>query len=461
MKTTSNGTPDSNGQAEQDPRFRELVRLSRRMRRIGISVCEILAAVREANTLGFRYKPPLDDETVKAAVRTIQDLRPEDISADEDETATASGYTFEAVDSEVFFTTDYRPEWLVKRLLIKGQPAILGGPRKCLKTSLLVDLAISLASGTPFLGHFDIYQQQRVVLISGESGEATIQNLGRRICEPRGLNPRRLNMLWSFRLPQLARAPDLDALRRGLEREKAQVAMIEPLYLCLLAGLDRKTLEAGNIYQMGPLLLGVARACLDVGVLPILAHHGVKSLSRNFDPMELDDLAFSGCAEFARQWFLLNRREPFDLETGGNKLWFSVGGSAGQCGLWAVDVEEGLLGDNLLGRKWEVDVRTASEKRGLAEDKTSQKRQEKSARKEKEDDAQVLKAIDEVHNHKLPSSKSKVREFTSLNAERFSKAVARLQVAGLVRTEQGSMTVGKGAVREVELLLRTRRSDAK
>ncbi len=54
-----------------------------------------------------------------------------------------------------------------------------------------------------------------------------------------------------------------------------------------------------------------------------------------------------------------------------------------------------------------------------------------------------------------------MREFTSLNAERFSKAVARLQVAGLVRTEQGSMTVGKGAVREVELLLRTRRSDAK
>src|SRR5262245_52398679 len=83
---------------------------------------------------------------------------PADQQGDSSEDVPQPESPFALLDSARFAAAEYRREWLVRRILVRDQPAVLGGPKKALKTSFLVDLALSLGTGAPFLGSFAIPQ---------------------------------------------------------------------------------------------------------------------------------------------------------------------------------------------------------------------------------------------------------------------------------------------------------------
>jgi hypothetical protein len=292
------------------------------------------------------------------------------------------GWVAEWIDSTTFFAADYRPRWLMTKFLAARYPAFVGGPSKSLKTMLLTDLAVSLGSGSRFLGQFEVPQRVRVGVLSGESGEFTLQETARRVCVARGTDPSALDVLWGFSLPQLANPAHVECLSSTLAENKVEVLILDPVYLALLAGNERGQ-QASNLMDIGPLLMRVTKACLDAGATPILVHHTRKNLADPYQPIELADLAFSGCAEFARQWLLINRREKFEPGSGKHQLWMGVGGSIGQRGLWAVDADEGELREDFTGRKWDVVVA----KGGEAREKAKNAKQE---RKDKEEDGTLL-----------------------------------------------------------------------
>ena len=153
------------------------------------------------------------------------------------------------VTSAELLAMDLRPEFLVKGVLVKGQPCIIGGRSKAMKTSIAVDLAISLGSGTRFLGKYDVPKPVKVAFWTGESGAPTIRETAVRVAKSKGIDLKDVSVSWSFDLPKLCRIEHLAALETVIREQQLQVIIIDPLYLSLLSAETAGS--AGNIYAMG------------------------------------------------------------------------------------------------------------------------------------------------------------------------------------------------------------------
>lgn len=276
---------------------------------------------------------------------------------------------FDAITSAELEVKKWPLKWLVNGIFVKNQPGVIGGVQKSLKTSIAMDLSISLGSQEPFLGEFQVPKKLRVATFSGETVRGSFRQNAQRICEGRGLSLSDCDVMWSFKLPRLSVPSDLTKLQNFLRDEGVQVVIVDPLYLCL--GVSGN--GVANLFETGPLLRDFSSSCLGAGATPILVHHTTKtsdqrrqtarqkSTDKGGKPTSvaasLGDLAYSGLGEFARQWLLISRNTEFDPSSGRSDLTLTVGGSAGQAGQWDVIVNEGTMNTKFAGRKWQVSFR--------------------------------------------------------------------------------------------------------
>lgn len=341
---------------------------------------------------------------------------------------------FRFIDSEEFLAGDYRPQWLVPRILVRGQPGVIAGPSKGMKTSFVIDLAVSLATATAFLGRFPVRERVRVAVVSGESGEHTLKETCLRVLQSKGLDGDDLWgwLKWEFTLPTFSDLASMEAFAEALAKIEADVLVLDPTYLCL------GEVDAKNLFEMGRALKVIAAILLKKrpGLTVILVHHANRLLPTG-EVMELQHLAYSGLEQFARQFILLNRREPYRND-GEHDLWVRVGGSAGHGGLWSLHISEGLVQEDFAGRKWELAVHTPEEVRDAARvAKERQSAAERLERNQKDEDC-VLSVIDAEAARGFPGASvswigDKLREAGGgISDERIKAAIDRLLDRGVV-----------------------------
>ena len=320
---------------------------------------------------------------------------------------------------------DCRLDYLIDGLLVAGQPLIVAGAQKTLKTNLTLAACISLASGKPFLGR-SITRQVKVCMCSGESGMATIQETARRICKSRGLSlPDLENFLFAPRLPRLGGLGVEElVLASLLARHAVEVLVLDPAYMCIPGD------EASNLFVMGERLRKLADICQKYQCTLVLLHHTKHGVVNPHEPPELADIAWAGFAEFARQWWLLGRREKYAPGTGLHRLWFNAGGSAGHSTLLGLNIDEGA---QLGARKWQVQVLSADEARKKARAAIAREKQAEQSEAVDLAVQAIVRVLEQLPTGTGETPRT-LRDLARLGAVTAGHALARAMQQGLIET---------------------------
>ena len=332
---------------------------------------------------------------------------------------------FDCYSLPELFSLDLREDYMVPGVLVAGELMVAAAPEKTLKTSLVgCDLGISIATGTPFLGRFEVPKPRRVMFMSAESGLLSLRRCIARVLESKGFDakdPKPDSMFISPAVPNAEDIRHIDAAIDLAESLQIDVLLCDPWFMCHSGEF------ANSPPKMYSILMNFVRPCLANEITPVIVTHSTKAAGKQGDPLDLNDISGAGIHQAMRQWILLSRREDY-ADDGIHKLWMRCGGSAGHSALWGIDVNEGIHPN----RKWDVDVIDARDAIQQRTETQATNRKQAKADRQAAEDAEVrdliFRAMTGDHN---PDTRRQIRERTV--GENETAAFKRV-FAGMLRT---------------------------
>ena len=164
-------------------------------------------------------------------------------------------------------TEETTKKWLVKDLWGLEAVGIIGGAPKCCKSWLGLDIALSVSSGTPCLGHFEVEQKGPTLIYLAEDAAPMVRERVLGICKHRRLDIENLDL----------NIIDAPSLRLDIEADRAKlVNSIDQLRpkLLLLDPLVRLHRADENSSAEISALLGFLREIQrQFNMAVILVHH--------------------------------------------------------------------------------------------------------------------------------------------------------------------------------------------
>ena len=192
--------------------------------------------------------------------------------------------------------------WLIEQVWSAEAVGIIGGEPKCGKSFLALDLAVSVASGTPCLGRFAVAARGRVLLFAAEDPLDVVRGRLEGLTTARALALNRLP-LYVITVPSLR-------LDSGDHRERlaATVDKVNPALLVLDPFIRLHAIDENAAGDVAPLLAYLRQLQRTHHVAVALVHHARKDAAR-----ARPGQALRGSSEF-HAWgdsnLYLRRRDP-------------------------------------------------------------------------------------------------------------------------------------------------------
>ena len=137
---------------------------------------------------------------------------------------------FPTITGRDLMENEYKREFLVDGLVVKGRPLLVCGPPKSFKTTIAIELALAMAAGGTFLSEFHADNSVRVGVMTGEADEAELQDIASRICETRKWNLALLPIVFSTRCPKVVKVADVEGMKKWVKDNSLDFLFLDPAY---------------------------------------------------------------------------------------------------------------------------------------------------------------------------------------------------------------------------------------
>ena len=160
--------------------------------------------------------------------------------------------------------------WLIEGLWAQSAIGVLGGPPKCFKTWLGLEMAVAVATGTDALGHFPVQHRGPALVYLAEDSLPQVRARVEALCCGRGLGLQDLP-LHVITEPSLR----LD-LEQDLHRLAGTIDAIRPHLLILDPLVRLHRLDENSASEISGLLSSVRELQRRFDVAILLVHHASK-----------------------------------------------------------------------------------------------------------------------------------------------------------------------------------------
>jgi len=152
-------------------RSERLWEIERELADAGCTVSEIVALVQPTVWNKYADRASELQQLINEATKAIAQRTPESTEAIQEERDTRP----DAILLADVLRSIKKPRWLVKNIITQGACGFIAGQPKSFKSWMALDLAISVAEGLPFLGHYRVDAPGPVFYIQEEDGPPLIK----------------------------------------------------------------------------------------------------------------------------------------------------------------------------------------------------------------------------------------------------------------------------------------------